>query len=142
LDLDETLPEAHGSLGAIKTFYDWDWPGSEREFRRALELSPNYPNARHWYAHYLAAVGRVDEAVSEMKRDKELDPLGPRVNSWLGMTLYYSRQYDQAIEQYRRVIELSPELAGGHHGLIGDCYAEKGMFAEAIAEWQESCAQW
>jgi eukaryotic-like serine/threonine-protein kinase len=138
LELDETLAEAHTSLGAIKTFYDWDWPGSEREFRRALQLSPNYPNAHHWYAHYLAAVGRVDEAIGEMKRDKELDPVGPTVISWLGKTLYYAHQYDQAIEQYRRVIELAPEWAADHHSMIGDCYAQKGMFAEAIAEWQKS----
>jgi eukaryotic-like serine/threonine-protein kinase len=140
LELDEALAEAHTSLGTVKTFYDWDWPGSELEFRRALDLNPNYATAHHWYSHYLAAVGRLDEAVAEMKRALELDPLGPSVNSWLGQTLYFSHHCDQAIEQYRRVIELSPELASGHHGLIGNCYAQKGMFAEAVAEWQKELA--
>jgi eukaryotic-like serine/threonine-protein kinase len=137
LDLDDALAEAHTSLGTVKTFYDWDWPGSEREFRRALDLNPNYATAHHWYSHYLTAVGRLDQAVSEIKRARELDPFGITVNIWLANTLYYSHQYDRAIEQYRRTIELYPEWAGGLHGSIGDCYAQKRMFPEAIAEWQK-----
>ena len=138
LNLDETLAEAHTSLGTIKTFYDWDWQGSEREFRRALDLNPNYATAHHWYSHYLAAVGRLDEAVSEIKRARELDPFGVTVNVWLAETLYYSHQYDQAIEQYGKTLELYPELAGDLHANIGDCYAQKRMFAEAVAEWQKA----
>jgi eukaryotic-like serine/threonine-protein kinase len=139
LDLDETLAEAHTSLGTVKTFYDWDWPGSEREFRRALDLNPNYATAHHWYSHYLTAVGRLDEAVSEIKRARELDPFGITVNIWLASTLYYSHQYDRAIEQFRRTLELYPEW-GDLHSSIGDCYAQKRMFAEAIAEWQKAPA--
>jgi len=138
LDLDETLAEAHTSLGTVKTFYDWDWPGSEREFRRALDLNPNYATAHHWYSHYLAAVGQLDEAVSEIKRARELDPFGVTVNVWLAETLYYSRQYDQAIEQYGKTLELYPELAGDLHANIGDCYVQKRMFTEAVSEWQKA----
>ncbi len=137
LELDEALAEAHTSLGTIKTFYDWDWPGSEREFKRALDLNPNYATAHHWYSHYLAAAGKLDEAVTQIKRARELDPFGVTVNIWLANTLYYSHQYDRAIEQYRRTLELYPEW-GDLHGSIGDCYAQKRMFAEAIAEWQKA----
>jgi eukaryotic-like serine/threonine-protein kinase len=137
IELDEGLPEAHVSLATVKTFYDWDWPGSEKEFKRALELGPNYSTAHHWYSHYLVSVGRLDEAVAEIRRARELDPFGITVNIWLGATLYYSHRYDQAIEQYRRVLELYPEWPGVHAG-IGDCYAQKGMLAEAVAEWQKA----
>jgi adenylate cyclase len=136
LELDEGSAEAHVSLGTVKTFYDWDWAGSEREFRRALELRPNYSTAHHWYAHYLAAVGRVDEAVAEMKEATELDPFGITVNIWLATTLYYSRQYDQAIKQYRRTLELYPEWSELHNG-IGDCYALKGQLNEAVGAWEK-----
>jgi eukaryotic-like serine/threonine-protein kinase len=136
LELDEGSAEAHVSLGTVKTFYDWDWAGSEREFQRALELQPNYSTAHHWYAHYLAAVGRVDEAVAEMKRARELDPFGITVNIWLATTLYYSRQYDQAVKQYRRTLELYPDWSDLHNS-IGDCYALKGQLSEAVAEWEK-----
>lgn len=136
LDLDEGLAEAHVSLGTVKTFYDWDWTGSEREFRRALELQPNYSTAHHWYAHYLVAVGRVDEAVAEMKRARELDPFGITVNIWLATTLYYSRQYDQAIEQYRQTLELYPDWSDLHNP-IANCYAAKGQLGEAVGEWEK-----
>jgi TolB-like protein/Tfp pilus assembly protein PilF len=139
LELDGTLAEAHTSLGTVKTFYDWDWPGSEREFRRALELNPNYPTGHHWFSHYLAAVGRLDEAVDEIKRARELDPFGVTVNIWLAATLYYSHRYDEAIKQYRTTLELYPERTDVY-GSIGDCYAQKGMHPEAVAEWQQSLA--
>ena len=137
LELDEGSAEAHVSLGTVKTFYDWDWAGSEREFRRALELQPNYSTAHHWYAHYLAEVGRVDEAVAEMKRARELDPFGVTVNIWLATTLYYSRQYDQAIDQYRRTLELYPDWSE-LHSAIASCYAQKGQVAEAVGEWERT----
>ena len=137
LQLDEGLAEAHVSLGTVKTFYDWDWAGAEREFQRALELQPNYSTAHHWYSHYLVAVGRVDEAVAEMKRARELDPFGVTVNVWLARTLYYWRQYDRAIEQYRRTLELYPEWLEVHND-IGDCYALKGQLTEAIGEWEKA----
>jgi TolB-like protein/Tfp pilus assembly protein PilF len=137
LELDEGLAEAHVSLATVKTFYDWDWPGSEREFKRALELNPNYATAHHWYSHYLVNVGRLDEAVAEIKRARELDPFGVTVNIWLATTLYYSHRYDQAIDQSRKILELYPEWSEVH-GSIGDCYAQKGMLAEAVAEWQKT----
>lgn len=137
LELDEGSAEAHVSLGTVRTFYDWDWTGSEREFRRALELQPNYSTAHHWYAHYLVQVGRVDEAVGEMKRARELDPFGITVNIWLATTLYYSRQYDKAIDQYHRTLELYPEWSDLHNG-IGNCYAQKGLVLEAVGEWEKT----
>jgi TolB-like protein len=75
LALDDTLAEAHTSLALLKFFYDWDWPGAEREFRRAIELNPNYPTAHHGYSVFLAAMRRSDESVAEARRALEADPL-------------------------------------------------------------------
>jgi tetratricopeptide (TPR) repeat protein len=133
----EALCSSEAEVRQPIRLYEWDWSGSQREFRRALELRPNYATAHHWYAHYLAAVRRVDEAVAEMKRARELDPFGITVNIWLATTLYYSRQYDQAIQQYRRTLELYPDWWELHKG-IGDCYSQKGQVTEAVGEWQKT----
>src|SRR5262245_19951526 len=81
LDLDDSLAEAHASLGFIKHNYDWDWQGAESEYRRAIELNPNYATAEHWYALHLEGVGRLDEAVAHFRRARELDPLSLIINT-------------------------------------------------------------
>ncbi len=118
LELDDTLAEAHASLGYAEVNYDWDWAGGEKEFKRAIELNPGYATAHHWYALYLAASGRLDEATSEIKRAQELDPLSLIINSNLGRILYFARKYDQAIEQFRKTIELDPNFADTHIRLL------------------------
>jgi TolB-like protein/lipoprotein NlpI len=132
---DDTLAEAHTSLAHVKAVYDWDWPGAEREFRRALELNPNYAMAHHWYGmHYLAPMGKLAEAITEMQRAVELDPVSPVINTNLGAAYYFGRQDDRAIEQFRKALELDPEFGFAHRYLM-DVYAEKGMFREAIEEF-------
>jgi tetratricopeptide (TPR) repeat protein len=98
LELDGSLAEPHASLGLLAMNYDWDWPTSEREHRRAIELNPNYATAHHWYAEYLAAVGRFDEALTEINRAHELDPLSLILNTDVGKILYFGRNNDQAID--------------------------------------------
>ena len=133
LEIDETLAEAHTALGAIKHRFEWDWQGAEREFKRAIELNPNYPTAYHWYALYLASMGRMDEAVRVAKRGQELDPLSLIVNTALGRVFYFARQPDQALERVRKTLELDPNFPVARYWL-GLAYEQKGMNQEAVAE--------
>ena len=136
LAIDEKLAEAHTSLGRVKRDYDWDWPGAEQEFKRAIELNPNYPTAHQWYAVYLSALGRHQEAIAEIRRALKLDPLSLAVNSVTGRVLYLARKYDEAIEQSRKTIEMDPRFASAYQNL-GQSYEQKGMYAEAVATFQE-----
>ncbi|MEK6325766.1 MAG: protein kinase [Acidobacteriota bacterium] len=139
LKIDDTLAEAHTSLAFIKLLYDWDWPGSEESFKRAIELDPNYPNAHHWYSHYLMAMGRIEESLAESRRALELDPLLVVLNLHLGWHYLYARNYDQAIEQFRRTLEMDPYFQQAHL-YLGWAYIGKGMYAEAIGELQTAKA--
>jgi TolB-like protein/DNA-binding winged helix-turn-helix (wHTH) protein/Flp pilus assembly protein TadD len=132
LQIDDNLPEAHTALALIVENYDWDWQTAEKEFRRAIELNPNYATAHHWYAEHLTWRGRFDEALQESERARQLDPLSLIIASDNGAILYFSRQYDRAIEKWRSVLEMDPDFSRAH--LIRAAYVEKGMFAEALAD--------
>lgn len=133
LELDDSLAEAHVSLGAYYVFYDQNWPRAEQRFLRAIELKPNYGDAYHFYGHYLQAVGRVDEAVAMTERGLELDPLSLIINAELGFAHYLARRYDEAIAQYRATLELDPNFVFASWGL-GQAYERTGQHEEAIAE--------
>ncbi len=133
LSLHAGLAEAHTSLGLIRFQYDWDWQGAEEEFKVALDINPSYAPAHHFFADYLKAVGRFDEAIVEIEKARELDPLSLAINTGVGHVLYLSRQYDKAIEEYKRAVELDPSFMATHVW-FGRPYLEKGLFAEAIAE--------
>jgi len=132
LELDERLAEAHTSLALITENYDWDWQTAEKEFRRAIELNPNYATAHHWYAEYLTWLGRFDDALRESERARQLDPLSLIIAADNGAILYFSRQYDRAIEQFHTVLEMEPGFPRAH--LVLYAYVEKGMYAEAVAD--------
>ncbi len=136
LELDENLAEAHSVLGLVRLQYAWDWSGAEREFKKAIELNPNFPTAHHWYNIMLGCVGRLDEAMNEIRRAQELDPLSLIINENVGAVFYSMRRYDEAIGQHKKTLELDQNFAGCHSAL-GDAYCQKGMFAEAIAEHQK-----
>ena len=136
LKLDESIAEAHTSLGQVRT-HSLDWAGAEAAFQRAIELNPNYATAHHWQAMYLANVGRLSEAMVAMRRAQALDPLSLIINTEIGRLLYFSRQYDAAIAQYSRTLELDPNFALAHLHL-GSVLVEKGSYAEAIAEFQKA----
>jgi tetratricopeptide (TPR) repeat protein len=141
LALDETLGEAHVARGMLHFYFEWDWPATEREFKRAVELSPNDPHAHHMYANYLVAMGRVDEAIAQRKRALELDPLSVRTGILLGRDYFIGGQYDRAIEQYRRAVEIDPTsplaLGLGQEGSfgVGEVYEQQGKDAEAVKEY-------
>ncbi len=131
LELDESLPEAHTALALIVQNYDWDLPTAEKEYRRAIELNPNYATAHHWYAEHLTWRGRFDEALRESERARQLDPLSLIIAADNGAILYFSRQYDRSIEQFRYVLDMEPNFPRA--GLIMAAYVQKGKFAEARA---------
>ncbi|MCI4350614.1 MAG: tetratricopeptide repeat protein [Thermoplasmata archaeon] len=133
LVLDPQLAEAHASLGLVLFQYDRDWAAAEREFRASLELNPNNPLAHHYFADYLKAMGRFDEALEQMQRAQELDPLSLAISTGLGHVRYLHRQFDLAIEQYRHALELDPTFVQAHLW-FGRPYLQKGMFDEAIGE--------
>jgi len=131
LQIDGTLAEAHTSLAMVHLLYDWDLAASEKEFRRALELDPEYTTAHHWYSHCLLALGRTDESLAESKRALELEPLNLAVGVHLGWHYLYARQYDQAIEQFRKTLELDPAFPNAQR-YAAWAYLQKGMHQEAI----------
>jgi serine/threonine-protein kinase len=137
LELDATLAEPHAALGSIKYEYQWDWEGADKEFKRAIELDPNYPTNHHWYSNSLQEEGKLEEALSEIRRAQELDPLSLIIHVNVGQVLFYMQRYDQAIEQYNKTIELDPNFPLAHQNL-GDTYARQNKFDEAISELQKA----
>jgi tetratricopeptide (TPR) repeat protein len=136
LALDNTVAEAHASLAHILMNYYWDWSVAEKEFKRSIELKPDYATAHQWYAiHYLTATGRLDEALQEMTKALELEPASLVMNTFMGATLYYAGQYDEAIAQCRRTIEMDPNFVVAHWHL-GLAYEQKHVFDAAIEEFQ------
>lgn len=106
LELNPALPEGYVVLGLAQTFWDWDWAGAEKSFRRALELNPASSDAHYRYSHLLAALGRFDEAAAECSKALKLDPLSPNVGHYLGRIYYFARRYDDAVGQFKRVLQL------------------------------------
>jgi serine/threonine protein kinase/Tfp pilus assembly protein PilF len=136
LELDDSLAEAHTSLGAAYE-YEWNWAEAEKQYKQAIELNPNYATAHHWYAAYLISRLRADEAIQEMRLAQELDPLSLIINTSLGRVFYGARRYDQAMEQLRKTIDMDPNFAEAHFQ-IAMVYEQKRMYAEAISEFEKS----
>jgi TolB-like protein/DNA-binding winged helix-turn-helix (wHTH) protein len=132
LQIEETLAEAHTSLAVIAQNYDWDWLTAEKEYRRALQLDPDYATAHQWYAECLGFQGRLDEAFAESERARKLDPLSLIIAADNAALLYYSRQYDRAIDEFRRVLEMEPNFPRAY--IVIYPLVEKGLFAEALAD--------
>jgi len=132
LELDETLAEAHTSLGIILSV-QWDWRGAEEEFAKALRSNPNYATAHHWYSIHLLWFGRLDEAIRELKIAEELDPLSPMIRSYGALVYLAARQYDSAMKEIDTALELDPNFLPAHGNRI-DVYLAKSMYKEALAE--------
>jgi TolB-like protein/DNA-binding winged helix-turn-helix (wHTH) protein/Tfp pilus assembly protein PilF len=139
LALDETLPEAHTSLGSVKSEFDWDWAGAEAEYTRAIALNANYVTARQWYGEFLGFHGRADEALMQLRYARDLDPLSPVVNDSLASALLLARRHDEALAQAQRTLQIEPGFAGAYITL-GRIYLQKGMHDDAIAALQRSAS--
>ena len=137
VELDASLPEAHAELANAAMTRDWDWATAATEFHRAQELNPNSAPIHQKYAFYLVRTGQLREAQAEVERGVDLDPVSGRSFHFEGFIYYFSRQYDQALSLIRRVraLDINPP---DWSFLLGDVYAEKGMYADSIREFLES----
>jgi TolB-like protein/DNA-binding winged helix-turn-helix (wHTH) protein/Tfp pilus assembly protein PilF len=139
LELDPSLAEAHASLGYYNLYHAWNWAEAEKEFKRAIELNPNYATAHEWYSYYLLAMGRFDQAWTEIQRARELDPLSVIISTDVGFNYFYRHDYDGAISQLRGTLAVSPKFPLAHLWL-GRAYQQKHMFEEAIDEFNKTDA--
>jgi tetratricopeptide (TPR) repeat protein len=135
LALDDTVAEAHYALANIMAWGDWNWPGAEKEFKRAIELNPNLPDARIYYSHLLNIMGRSDEATAQLKRVLELDPYNSLFQSLAAADFLMVRQYDEAIAQARSAQRTNADDPVAHC-ITEICFFMKGMYKEAYAEWK------
>ncbi len=135
LEIDDTLAEAHAAMGRVRLHYDWDWREAEREFKRAIELDPNYAKAHSWYGEFSAAMGRLDEAVAQSRRALDLDPFSLMVKARVGWIYYLARHYEAAIEQERRTLEMDPNWTSAHY-FLGLACEQEGRYSEAMEELQ------
>ena len=135
LELDDKLAEAHASYGQIMVYYDYELSTAEQQYRRALELNPNYATAHQWLAEHLSALKRFDEALVEIKRALELDPMSPIMNRIYGDILVDQRRYDEAIAQYKKTLVLDPNFVSTHY-FLARAYEAQGKYDRAIAEYE------
>jgi eukaryotic-like serine/threonine-protein kinase len=139
LKSDDSLAEAHTSLASIKAVTDWDWQGAENEYRKAIELNPNYPTAHHWYAAQLLLMGKLGPALSEIKKAQQLDPFSLGINKDFSVILLYARRYDEALEQCRKTLEIDPTFLV-MSTYIAQVYELKQKYREATAELEKAHA--
>jgi TolB-like protein len=133
IELDRTLGEGHAQLALVKFGYEWDWAGAEAEFKKAIEMNPNYPDARSVYSHYLMIMKRPEEAMAQMQRALELDPLDALVQVHHGFLLESAGRYDQAIVHWRNLLRTSPQNLMAHGRLSYDLF-RKAEYEESLAE--------
>ncbi|NIW95672.1 MAG: tetratricopeptide repeat protein [Phycisphaerae bacterium] len=135
LEIDEAIAEARVSLADIKYEFEWDWGGSEEEFRQAIAMNPSYATGHHWYAWFLFSQGRFAEAHGHIQKALKLDPLSVVINRDIGTVHLFARNYDQAIEPLKKAIEMDPSFPLVHY-YLGTAYMYKAMFEEALREFQ------
>ncbi len=135
LELDANSPEAYGSLALVKHHFEWDWAGAEGDYKRAIELQPNFATAHHRYAWFLSDMGRHDEALQEIRRAQELDPTSIVVQTNLGRVLYRARRYDESITELRKAVALDPNRIFSHI-FLGMAYEARGSCPEALNEFR------
>jgi TolB-like protein/DNA-binding winged helix-turn-helix (wHTH) protein len=134
LELDPSMAEAHAALGMEKSHYEFDFPGAQREFLRAIELNANSAYAHFFYSNcYLAPMGRMAEAIAENKKALELDPLSLPINNFMGMTYMFAGDYEKSYRQYQDTIAMDPTFPLAHF-YLAELFLEMGRFEEGIRE--------
>ena len=139
LKLDDSLAEAHASLAFVEMHYEWDWKESEREFRRAIELNPNYATGHQWFAYWLMAQGRRDESIAENELARKADPLSIIIRTDAADLLCAAGRFDEAIRKVQEAMDLDPDFRLAHY-FLALAYSGKQMYPEALAEYQKSVA--
>jgi TolB-like protein/DNA-binding winged helix-turn-helix (wHTH) protein/Flp pilus assembly protein TadD len=137
LELDDSLAEAHTSLAFCLGVFEWNWDAAEKEYLRAIALNPGYATAHQWYAVHLSALGRFDEAITELRKAVSLDPLSLIISADLADVLVAAHRYDESIEQSRKTIDMDPNFAIGHYEL-GQALTQKKTYDAAITELQKA----
>jgi serine/threonine protein kinase/Tfp pilus assembly protein PilF len=135
LSINESLAEAHTSLAFVTYRYHWKWAEAEEHFKKAIALNPNYATAHQWYGPYLAALGRLNEAVVEARTAHELEPFSLTIYSDYVRILYYAGRLDEAHKEASKLVEMDQSFARGHLEL-GLILEEEGKLEEAIAEFK------
>ena len=130
LELDGSLAEAHSPLGVVGMLYDWDWPGAERHFRRALQLKPEYVPAHIWYSYFLTVMGRHAESLEAVRRATELDPLSLIVHQSMARSLHYGGRYEESVEQCRRILDMDPSYVTAYETIVRPL-CQLGRYTEA-----------
>ncbi len=138
---DNTLGEAHGYLAVAWLHYDLNWAEAEKEFKRAFELNPSLAMIHHLYAHYLMAMNRTEESMSEIKLAEELDPFSWDQSQCFGWHCLFTRGYDEAIELAREGVQADPSNAWAYI-ILGWSYEQNSMIEEAIVEFQHALSEW
>ncbi len=136
IEIDDTLAEAHASLAFIKTWYGWDWKASEKEFKKAIELNPLYPETHMYYSNYLLYMARFDEAIREAEEAVALDPLSLANIRSLGGIYFSAGLYDRAIEVLQKVVEMEPNFPRAHL-YLGIAFAQQSLNEEALVEFEK-----
>ncbi len=138
LNIDDSLAEAHTSLGLVKEHFEWDWEGAEKEFKRAIELNPNLATAHHWYGDYLTNMGRFGEGMAESKKAQELDPLSLIINTTMGWQSYRMGKHKEAVAEREKALSLSggPELAAS----IEEDFTKSG-YKRVLQSWLEGLTE-
>lgn len=137
IEIDPGMAQPHTSLGCVKLIYDRDWDGAEKEFKRAIELDPEYAPAHNWYSQFLMAKGQIEESFNESRIALNLEPFDLSTNLHLGWHYLHARNYDEAIGQLKKVIELEPKFFLAHL-LLGMAYEQQGNFSDALEEYQKA----
>jgi TolB-like protein/DNA-binding winged helix-turn-helix (wHTH) protein/Tfp pilus assembly protein PilF len=137
IEIDNNLAEAHAALAFSTMLFDWDWTNSEMEFRKAINLSPNYGPAHQWYAVSLVSARRFDEAIAEANEAQHVDPLSLFINAGVGWISFLVRDYDRTIAECTKTLEMEPGFAPAHL-YRGMAYEQKGMFEKAIADLESA----
>jgi len=135
--IDDTLAEAHTSIACVKMMYERDWSKAEREFKRAIELDPDYAHAHNWYSHFLMAMGRIEESFAESQIALKLDPLDDSINQYLGWHHIHARQFGRAIAQLEKILADNPEFFLAR-ATLGMAYEQKGEVEKGIEEFKKA----
>jgi tetratricopeptide (TPR) repeat protein len=137
IELDGTLAEAHASLAYVYAYYEWDWTAAENEFRQAIALRPSFADAHFSYSRFLAAGGRIEEALAEIGRARELDPRSLLLKANTALLFYFWGRYDEALADLIKVRDEDPKFSVAQWG-IGLVYEQKGKLSEAVAELEKA----
>ena len=139
LALEDNLPQSHVAMGTYLLFYEWNWAEAEKELKRGIELNPSYPDARHFYNHYLEIQGRLNEAIAEIKRGLELDPLSLIINNEVAWAYYHAKRYDLALQQIRKTADMDPSFFLSYQ-IMAQVYEMSGNPQAAIEILQKQLA--